>query len=306
MTRARFLCGDALDVLRQLPSDSVDCVVTSPPYYFRRDNGHAAQIGLESTVDQYVERLVSVFGECRRVMRPHATLWVNLGDSYAGLGGHTKLGSTSKRQGRANVSDQHRIKGIPPHGSIKAKDLALVPERFSIAMQADRWYVRARIAWIKTAPAPESVLDRPSSAWEHVYLFSKRARYTYNRHAALRESGANGVNVWTIAPDAISRQYRFCAGCRTLYQGDDRRRIVAGRCSSCGTDDRWLVHTSGYPRELARRAIEAGTVGRSVVLDPFMGSGTTAIVAQELGHDVIGVELLPEYVALQMARMAAA
>lgn len=168
--------GDALEQLRETPDESAQCCVTSPPYWALRDYGVDGQLGLEETPDEYVAKLVAIFDEVRRVLRPDGTLWLNLGDSYAA---NTLIGAP--QHGRAAV--QRRRK---PHGDCKPKDLIGIPWMVAFALRADGWYLRRDIIWSKPNPMPESVTDRPTSAHEYLFLLSKSSRYFYDA-AAIRE-----------------------------------------------------------------------------------------------------------------------
>jgi hypothetical protein len=180
------LTGDCMTVLRTLPAESVQVVVTSPPYYQLRDYGVDGQIGLEQTPAEFVAKLVAVFEEVKRVLHPTGLLFVNIGDSYAGSG---KGPSNSLPRPASCLNDRQLSAGAPPREwnpiapGLKAKDLMLIPERFAIAMQDAGWYVRSRIAWCKTSAMPESVRDRPTSAWEHIWMFSKSRTYYYDAEA---------------------------------------------------------------------------------------------------------------------------
>lgn len=180
----RILTGDCRDVLKTLPDASVQCCVTSPPYYGLRDYGVAGQIGLERSMHDFIGELVAVFREVRRVLRDDGTLWLNIGDSYnaAGRAGHgTRVGY---KQGTNRASAEGADHCRPTDGSIKSKDLMLVPERLALALQDDGWYVRSRIIWHKLSAMPESVTDRPTKAHEHIWLLSKSERYFYDKEAA--------------------------------------------------------------------------------------------------------------------------
>jgi DNA modification methylase len=394
--------GDALDVIAALPAESVDCCMTSPPYYGLRDYGTATweggdpgcdhlmpsgggtaasglaryengmtqeaieahverrrmayrevcarcgarrvdrQIGLESTPEEYVARLVEVFREVRRVLAPHGTCWLNLGDSYA---------SGAKGSGA------------------KPKDLLLMPARVALALQDDGWWVRSDVIWSKPNPMPESVTDRPTRSHEYLFLLTKSARYWWDAeavaepittkrspsrkakatgvgHAALRPNGTpydgqgvkrNVRSVWTIAtvpypdahfatfPEELARRAilagcpeRVCATC-----GEASRRVVdrvdTGRRQKMA--DEWATHEGGHG-SFHRNGREKGAAGvpvmatvttgwtdcghnayrPGVVLDPFMGSGTVALVARKLGRRAVGIELNPEYAEMVARR----
>lgn len=294
----RILAGDALTVLRGLPASTFQCCVTSPPYYGLRDYGVAGQIGLEETPDAYVARLVEVFREVRRVLRDDGVAFVNLGDSYAmstkGAGGvgkqHTNAGSV--------MSD--RSWRVPP--GIKPKDLLGIPWMVAFALRADGWWLRSAIVWAKPNPMPESVRDRPTGAYEHVFLLAKAKRYFYDADAIKepavsdRPSG-NGYD----RPERVSVGGR---GQRKPWDdvGGDRN---ARNVWTIATQPFAGAHFATMPPDLAERCIKAGSRPGDHVLDPFGGAGTTGLVADRLGRHATLIELNPEYAALARERLTA-
>lgn len=179
----QILIGDVRERLRSLPDSSVHCAVTSPPYFGLRDYGMPGQIGLEPTPAAFVETMVEVFREVHRVLRDDGTLWLNLGDSYAGGGGHSPNAPSSKTSKSGKYGDALKEGGIKPSGSIKQKDLIGIPWRVAFALQADGWYLRQDIIWSKPNPMPESVTDRCTKAHEYLFMLSKSARYHYDADA---------------------------------------------------------------------------------------------------------------------------
>lgn len=330
---ARLLTGDCLTVLRGLPDGIVRCCVTSPPYWGLRDYGHAGQLGLEATPDAYVASMVAVFREVRRVLADDGTLWLNLGDSYAGSWGNQgrkdERGSQRPINGPMiqSLVGQYPQKesntGAVPDG-FKPKDLIGIPWRVAFALQADGWYLRSDIIWAKPNPMPESVTDRPTKAHEYVFLLSKSARYFYDAQA-IAEPMAEAT-LERISQSSFDEQ----SGGAKDY-GDDsnrsmRRALVnLKRRAMCpqledgghnGTASRnartvWPIATQPYsgahfatfPEELARRCILAGSAAGDTVLDPFSGSGTTAAVAVGNGRRAIGIELNPAYQDLARQRI---
>ncbi|MGK2898569.1 MAG: DNA-methyltransferase [Burkholderiaceae bacterium] len=429
--QATFYLGDVRDVLRELPDESVHCVVTSPPYWGLRDYGTATweggdaeckhqqgrpgagradgvvderaqrnrdgagamggdckrcgarridqQIGLEPTFAEFIERMVEVFREVRRVLRSDGVAWVNMGDSYASSGGHTDNGASSQRQGRANLSEQNRGSYSTIAQGTKPKDLLGQPWALAFALRDDGWWLRSEVIWHKPNPMPESVTDRPTKAHEQVFLLTKSARYYFDSdsirepHARLwgennggswahtenqppetkagnhsgayplpNPAGRNARSVWTIAtepyPDAHFATFPTELPRRCILAGTSER----GACAECGAPWARVVErgelvarteNDGKWYELPKAQAAAGTnvKGRSegwlpnhqrtatttgwsptcaheaptvpcVVLDPFLGSGTTAWVAKTLGRHAVGIELNPEYLALSIRR----
>lgn len=256
--------GHVLDVLREMPDESVDCCVTSPPYWGLRDYGVAGQIGLEKTPEEYVAVMVEVFREVRRVMRKHGTLWLNLGDSYAGSwGAQGRSGSMSERsvvQARsiaAHPKNVSRTGSVDPASGLKPKDLVGIPWRVACALQADGWYLRSDIIWSKPNPMPESVTDRPTKSHEYVFLLSKSERYFFDQEA-VRETGSTGS--WGEMPP-IGGVKQVGAKGNNTYSGntppsDGRRNIRS--VWTIATQPYPEAHFATFPRELPERCIKAG------------------------------------------------
>jgi DNA modification methylase len=302
--------GDAQEGVKHLPDKSVDCVVTSPPYYGLRDYGMDAQIGLEESPSLYIGRLVSLFQEIRRVLKDDGTLWVNLGDSYAGSGKgfcadgtHSEGGKQSSNKGAVTGNlKKTEVKGC------KSKDLIGIPWRFAFAMQEDGWYLRQDIIWHKPNPMPESVTDRCTKAHEYIFLFSKMERYYFDSQAIQEEA------VTQVDP-RIGKRVDY-DGMRKGQEGTGNRAFVSLKTSEDGVvvrnkRDVWSVnlkpnkeaHFATYPEELIVPCILAGCPEGGVVLDPFMGSGTTGIVARKLNRNYVGCELNPTYKAMAERRI---
>lgn len=269
MNNLQILTGDSLTILPTLAADSVQCCVTSPPYWGLRDYEHPAQIGAESSPEQYVENLVKLFREVHRVLRKDGTLWLNVGDGYARNGGTGSHGPNAI-VGNTKKLIQKRNCKVPDCWGLKDRDLLGLPWRVAFALQADGWILRSKITWIKKNPMPESVKNRPTNATEEVFMFAKSPAYFYDSNGIREESGANLRNYWVINPDS----------------------------SRSG-------HPATFPRELARRCILLGSREGDIVLDPFSGSGTTGIAANELNRKAILIELNPNYAASSQKRARA-
>jgi len=256
-----LVVGDSKKVLARVPTGTFQTCVTSPPYWSLRDYGIEGQIGLGDTLVAYVESLVSVFEEVRRVLREDGTLWLNIGDSYTS-GGRTWRAPDKKNRIRAMD-----VRPPTPDG-LKPKDLIGVPWRLALALQKAGWYLRADIIWHKPNCQPESVKDRPTRAHEYIFLFSKSERYLYDSRTVRGPNDRNLRTVWDINTQA--------------YPG---------------------AHFATFPPALVRSCLLLSTRPDDLVLDPFLGSGTTGLVALGLDRRFVGVELNPEYVALAERRL---
>ncbi len=266
LERYRVISGDCRDVLPTLDANSVQCCVTSPPYWGLRDYDHPGQIGAEPSPDEYVATLVAVFRDVRRMLRKDGTVWLNVGDSYArngGTGGHGPnaiVGNTKKLIQKRNCK-------VPEVWGLKDRDLMGLPWRVAFALQNDGWYLRSRITWVKKTAMPESVKNRPTTSTEEIFLFTKSPTYFYDPNGFREASGANLRNFWILGPEPNGNG-----------------------------------HPAAYPRELARRCILLGSKTDDTILDPFGGSGTTGVAATELGRRSILVELNPNYVEISKRR----
>jgi site-specific DNA-methyltransferase (adenine-specific) len=313
LPRRQVLLGDATAILRTLPAGSIDCVVTSPPYFLLRNYGHGQQIGLETTINEYVRRLVAVMGEVARVLKPTGSLWLNLGDSY---------------------SRNERYGAMP-------KAMLLGPERILLALSQRGWIVRNKVVWAKPNPMPTSARDRLTCSWEVVYFLVRSAHYYFDldairephrskrtprRRPPSREKysgnrphwagplagandglirahaegrvghrlGKNPGDVWSIAK-ARYRGAHFATFPPTLLTKPVLASCPERVCDACGTP--WMR------RPLRAACTCAAGWQPGLVLDPFFGAGTTALEAERLGRDWIGIELNPEYQELALSRL---
>ena len=328
--------GDALDRLREMADNRVHCVVTSPPYWNLRDYGMPGQIGLEPTVEAYLERMVDVFREVRRVLRKDGTLWLNMGDGYANdgkWGGHTG-GKHVKALHDSPIGRNKRYTGLTP------KDLIWMPWRLALAVQADGWYLRQDIIWFKPNAMPESTTDRCTKAHEYLFLLTKSPKYHYDAEAikepvlgASLERQAAGVKFGgnNLCPDTRLQSGKEWVP-RTnrdnfTREGSKREQAIPGQSVGTHRPERkdsdyslvtrnkrsvWTVPTEPYkeahfatfPQKLVEPCILAGCPTGGMVLDPFCGAGTVGLVAARLGREFIGIELNPEYVKMAEARIA--
>lgn len=304
---AYVIHGDARHALATLQPESVNCCVTSPPYWGLRDYGHDGQIGLEQTPEAYVSELVAVFREVRRVLRADGTVWLNLGDSYGSGGMSNPSGSSTLIGGKDRGASGYSISRTVPPG-LKPKDLVGIPWRVAFALQADGWYLRSDIIWAKPNPMPESVTDRPTKSHEYVFLLSKGSRYYFDaeaikeealrptvRHKSTRKTNVQEAAFLGNAPTNLGR-------CGTAEDGTRNARTVW----TIATQPYPEAHFATFPPALARRCIRAGCPVGGTVLDPFAGSGTTGAVAIEEGREFVGIELNPAYVALAEKRFRGA
>lgn len=294
--------GDAKKTLQQLESSTVNTIVSSPPYYGLRDYGMDEQIGLEETPEQYIQNLVEVFRESKRLLRDDGTLWVNIGDSYCGYKGENYLKdkSRSRLQSKTTTPKSHNI-GTPHTSGVKNKDLIGIPWMLAFALRADGWYLRQDIIWSKPNPMPESVTDRCTKSHEYIFLLSKSNKYYYN---------ADAIKEPTVTFDSNKRD-----------RDNSRLNNVPGRTRMAGLTTNnyekrnkrsvWEIttkpytgaHFATYPVELITPCILAGSPVNGIVLDPFCGAGTTGVAAINNQRNFIGIELNPEYKAIAENRL---
>lgn len=365
--RNTIICGDALEVLQALPDEFVDCCVTSPPYWGLRDYGTDGQLGLEPTLQEYIDKIVVVFREVRRVLKDEGTLWLNMGDCY----------QSGNRGGISSdfINAPNRL----PQAGLKDKDLVGMPWRVAFALQADGWYLRSDIIWAKPNPMPESVTDRPTKSHEYIFLLTKKAKYFYDADAVREESGNNthskgkkldppidnaGIGhkewhkytseilpyrnkrtIWTIAtqpfpakdfgehfatfPEKLiepciragTSEKGYCAECgkpwvRVIEKVDTgkKQKMPDGMATYSGGHG--SIHRDGAEKGKSDVPVTlnvtagwqpscscgADTVP-GLVFDPFMGSGTAALVAKKLCRDYLGIELNLEYVEMAERRI---
>lgn len=268
VVKGTLLVGDALTKLKELPDKSVRCCITSPPYWGLRDYGTSEQIGAEPDLNEFLDKLVEVFREVRRVLTDDGTFWLNIGDSF------TSGGRTWRQSDKKNTARGMDYRPPTPPG-LKPKDLIGVPWRLAFKLQEDGWYLRTDIIWHKPNGQPESVKDRPTRVHEFIFMFSKKEKYFYNIDA-VQEPSADGKT--------------------------RRRRSV------------WNINTKGFkgahfavfPTELVNLCMQAGCEAGDTVLDPFIGSGTVGVVAEEIGRNWIGIELNEEYAEIAKERLKTA
>jgi DNA modification methylase len=358
MTVNQILNINCLDGLKSLPDASVDCCVTSPPYYGLRDYGHEDQLGTEATPEEYVEKLTAIFAEVMRVLKPHGTLWLNLGDTYnspsSNQNGRSELGSTINpvkyyTNGDKSVGRKKTLK------QLKQKDLIGIPWMVAFSLRSAGWYLRQDIIWNKPNPMPESVTDRCTKSHEYIFLLSKSAKYYFDaaaiktpikdesvarmlRGVSDTHKNVNGAPGQTphsmLKPRKNHKNMQREDKVHSFHvsrkgSGIDNSAAINGsglKGHSGNFDDKgnligdgfankksvWTVttkpfagaHFATFPEQLIVDMIKAGCKPGGIVLDPFMGAGTTALVARKLTRNFIGFELNPQYIQIAEKRLS--
>ena len=286
-----ILQGNCLNILSTIPTESVSCCITSPPYWGLRDYGTEDQLGLEPTPEEYVTNMVKVFSEVRRVLKKEGTLWLNLGDSYA-------ANRSYQVTDNKHVDVGNKKSSSVPVG-LKPKDLVGIPWLVAFALRADGWYLRQDIIWHKPNPMPESVKDRCTKAHEYVFLMSKSKKYYYDS-SAIKEKSVEPIrqrekNNGESAVDTKKRGF----SCNCGNSGFRNKRSVW----SITTKPYKGAHFAVFPEALVEPCLKAGCPEGETVLDPFFGSGTVGEVALQHGREYIGIELNPEYCKLSERRI---
>ena len=326
----KIIQGDSLKVLKTFPDESINCVITSPPYWGLRDYGVTGQLGLEKTPEEYVEKMVEIFQEVKRVLKKDGTLWLNLGDSYASNG--REGGDIDKDNGM----DIERGRGrLNKHPTIKPKDIVGIPWRVALALQANGWYLRQDIIWAKPNPMPESVTDRCTKSHEYVFLLTKSAKYYFDNEA-IKEvaTGYDGGKDTMMKGSKKYKNGNYLAGGNAnslAIKGRERwqyknlqedgqtpntmheKRLVGEEYLSPVRNKRsvWTVttkpfreaHFATFPEDLIQPMVLAGCPKNGIILDPFIGAGTTAVVALKADKNFIGIELNPQYIKIAEDRI---
>lgn len=297
---------DARDGLRQINAAGIrpQTVVTSPPYFGLRDYGHPGQLGLERTPDEYIAAMVEVFRAVREVMADDGTLWLNIGDSYGSKGGNTYAGFNQRWSGTGGPGSKQdkTLDGVQNREietGLKPKDLIGIPWMLAFALRADGWYLRQDIIWHKPNPMPESVRDRCTKAHEYLFLLSKSERYYFDSDAIAEPSNGYNGSTFTRGKTFEAANSLSAVGTAERVEHDTRNRRSVWTIATTPYSG---AHFATFPPALIEPCILAGSRPGDVVLDPFLGSGTTARVAMALGRQWIGCEINPEYKALQDGR----
>ena len=300
-----ILTGNSLDVLKTLDGGVVHTCITAPPYWGLRDYGMDGQLGQESTPSEYVSNLTEIFREVRRVLRDDGTLWLNLGDTYAGTGhkgDHTDPKNRDGRTGQAHAVN-NKIEGLKP------KDLVGIPWRVAFALQDDGWYLRQDIIWHKPNAMPSPVKDRPTTAHEYLFLLSKSRKYYYNHEAIKEPCSPENVEDFKRRKTTNNKAGDYAqerpdlARDRSEYMPADFKRNKRS-VWDINTKPFKGAHFATWPEALVKPCVLAGCPEGGTVLDPFSGSGTTGIVANKCGAKYIGIEINPEYVEMSKQRLS--
>lgn len=332
----KIIQGDCLEVLKTIPNESIDCMITSPPYWALRDYGVEGQLGLEPTFQEYITKLCDIFEEVKRVLKKEGTCWVNLGDTYMGNSSYSKDG----RQGFGNdkIGMMNKKKWLDPKNPIEGKlrarehvekgqtiqkSLVMIPERFAIEMCNRGWILRNKIIWHKKNAMPSSVVDRLSNKYEIVYFFTKNTKYNFDldsiripfetedndrRPQGQRRVREMGYNTKFGSKNRNLEESSQKLGHRRPPQASgEYERNPKGK----NPGDVWTLtmqphpeaHIAMYPEKLIIPMVKAGCPQGGVVLDIFMGAGTTALVAKNLGRKYLGIELNPEYIKIAEDRV---
>jgi site-specific DNA-methyltransferase (adenine-specific) len=304
--------GDALDVLRSLPSGSFQTCVTSPPYFGHRDYQMAGQIGQEATPDAYVSRLVEVFDEVKRTLREDGTLWLNLGDSYVSNSSTSTIPRSQQGNGSGvfQIPGQHQLdarRGIPNRATalsragLPKKNLLGIPWRVAFALQAKGWILRSAIVWEKPAVMPESAEDRPTQSYEMVFLLAKSARYFYDAGGIAEPSKTPRNSAKRF--NAMGQRARQGAPDKSYGQDDEQTGRNGRNVWRIATSTFKGAHFATMPVEIAKRCILAGSPEGGHVLDPFAGAGTTGLAAMRNGRRCTLIELNPDYGEIIRSRL---
>ena len=299
-----ILQGNNIETLKSIPSNYVNCCITSPPYYGLRNYNAEGQIGLEETPEAYIESLVIVFNEVKRILRDDGTLWVNIGDSYAGSGKGAWSNKDNQKENYIPDNNSPQCKMNKIWNGIKPKDLIGIPWMLAFALRADGWYLRQDIIWNKSNPMPESVTDRCVKAHEYLFLFSKSARYYFN-NKVIQEPATTTPCIRNRINERSNiklpgDKHRYSPGAREYTKGGLRNKRSVW---TVGTEPLNFGHFAVYPQKLILPCVLCACPENGIILDPFMGSGTTAVVAIKNLRNYIGCELNPDYIKITEKRI---
>lgn len=310
--------GDALQVLKTLPDESIDCVITSPPYFNLRDYGVEGQIGLEKTWQEYIKKLIDIFDEVKRVLKKEGTCFVNLGDTFAGggFGIDSNLENTKQSTNKGTMENRETMQRLRKENKqFSAKSLMMIPERFAISMVERGWILRNKLVWIKRNAMPESVNDRWKKAHEYIFFFVKSKKYYFNIDAIRTQHKEVSIKraEYEQGRNALG-QNTSSLGDKSAKYGMPARQVKINPLGAIPPDffdvntnckmDETVEHYATYPTDLIIPLVKAGCPEKGIVYDPFMGSGTTAVVARYLGRNYLGSELNPDYIKIAKKRLS--
>lgn len=293
----KIINAECLEHLRTMPDECLDCVVTSPPYYGLRDYGCDGQVGLEDTPEAYVQRLVDIFHEVKRCLKPEGTLWLNLGDSYATVTTAGRQQSKNPGVGANNPNAQNSVPRVGTPQGCKTKDLIGIPWMVAFALRADGWYLRQDIIWAKPNPMPEPIKDRCTKSHEYIFLLSKSPKYYFDYEKLQEPALYAGDNRGSRKDSRRGKGMNSVSG----KTGEFRNKRDVWNLTPKPSKEE---HYAMYPEELVKYCIEAGCPEGGVVFDPFMGSGTTAAVAKKFDRHYYGTELNPKFYEIAARRLS--
>jgi DNA modification methylase len=318
--------GNTKNIIERLENNSVQTIVTSPPYYGLRNYGIVDQIGLEPTPQKYVDNLVAIFRQCYRVLKPDGTMWLNIGDSYArdARKGQHKPGDSGKQAYLYDQGGGRASACVSLNENLKPKDMLGIPWTLAFALRDDGWYLRSDICWHKFNALPESVKDRPTNAYEHIFLLTKSEKYYYDYEAVKELAQCNRMRGPALHPDLIStngnsglsrRQPTEFRNLRNVWDipEDEYTQFLRWKTEHANLTNVWRINTRPFrgahfavmPPDLIVPCIKAGSAPDQIVFDPFGGAGTTALVANQLGRNAILLEINPDYARLAYERLIA-
>ncbi len=307
----KIICGDTLKVLKSIPSKSINCVTTSPPYWALRDYGVHSQIGLENNLDEYFEKIITIFDEIKRVLKPTGTCFVNFGDTYKSS---SKGGQKNKKQN--NLFDSFAKTSITPKFNLTAnipnKSLCMIPSRFALLMIERGWILRNEIIWHKSNAMPSSVKDRFTVDFEKLFFFVKSKKYYFKRQfepvrnpRELKRRYSNPFDqhlYWNKERKSTKNLAAMKKSQKEILKRGRNKRCVWTIATAASQKNKGN-HFAVFPEQLIETPIKSGCPKGRIVLDPFIGSGTTAVVAKKLKRNFIGIELNPEYVRAARKRI---
>jgi len=302
-----ILQGDALSWLKQINNESIDCIITSPPYWALRDYKVEGQLGQEKTIDEYVSKLVEIFNECKRVLKREGTCWIVLGDTYSGGGGEGKRGDSIPQVGSTKRQVQRSPSNFGGKTGLQDKTLCLIPERFAIKMIDNGWILRNKIIWHKPNCMPSSATDRFTVDFEYIYFFVKSKRYYFKTQyepfegTTFEERSKYNFGGYKKGIDHKNGRHFYLTESKQILpnpQGRIKRTV-------------WKIppkpfpeaHFAVFPEELVKQCLDAGCSSTGMVLDPFAGAGTTGVVSLQNHRNWIGIELNPDYIKISRERL---